>query len=184
MSQEILVTTDDLGVPTLRLYDPSNDGTPTGDISSETIKDISPQSTFVFTDPDNLGSIFRNAETHEQIANHMRRLRLVILNSIADAALTHTEEEGGVDGPHISPLIDKWWVACRAIPRGHAIEHVIFDLSFPRQIAKREIVRLLQGMSTTMSMKSSGKFECYTEGDLERKAWLEKSLVGLKKSED
>ncbi|KAI9041918.1 uncharacterized protein KD926_006255 [Aspergillus affinis] len=182
MSQEILVTTDDLGLPTLRLYDPSKNGEPTTAIPPEAIKDLSSKRTFVFVHPDHLSSIFRNAKTHEQIVIHMRRLRLVILHAISTAKLTDTEVEGGVDGPNISPLVEKWWVACRAIPRGHAIEHVIFDMSFPNTMAKREIVRLLQGLSTTFSLKSNGNFECCVEGEAERKDYLESSLVGFKKS--
>lgn len=181
MSQEILVTTDDLGAPTLRLYDPANNGGPTTAIPPESIADNSSEHTFVFVHPDHLGSIFRNAETHELIARHMRRLRLVMLDAIKTARLTDTEAEGGVEGPNITPLVDKWWVACRAIPRGHAIEHVIFDLSFPSQMVKREIVRLLQGLSTTLSLKSNGTFECCVGGETERKEWLEKNLVGCKK---
>ncbi|KAI9035651.1 uncharacterized protein KD926_003162 [Aspergillus affinis] len=183
MGQEILVTTDDLGVPTLRTYQPSNEETPTSVIPPQTIKNLSPEYTFVFIHPDHLESVFHNAKTHEQIACHMRRLRLVLLNPVASASLTSVEENGGTEGPNIAPLFDKWWTASRAIPRGHGIKDLIFDVSCPQEIQRREIVRVLQGLSTTLAIKSDGHFECCVEGcDEERKEWLEKSLVNRKKS--
>ncbi|KAI9038237.1 uncharacterized protein KD926_011176 [Aspergillus affinis] len=84
MGQEILVTTDDLRVPTLRIYYPSNEETPTTVIPPETIKNLPSECTFVFIHPDHLESVFHNAKTHEQIAKHMRRLRLVLLNPVAN----------------------------------------------------------------------------------------------------
>ncbi|KAK1144159.1 hypothetical protein N8T08_005822 [Aspergillus melleus] len=185
MGQQILVTTDELGVPTLCTYPPSNEETPITAIPPETVENLPSECTFVFVHPDHLESVFHNAKNHEQIAKHMRRLRLILLNPVANISLTDTEQNGGSKGPNISPLFGKWWVASRAIPRGHQIEHLIFDVSSPQNIQRREIVRVLQGLSTTLALKSDDHFQCSVEGcDQERKEWLEKSLVDRKRSTD
>ena len=92
--------------------------------------------------------------------------------------MTPLEENGGIEGPNISPLVENWRSACRSIPNGHRIEEVIFDMSCGQQVEIRHIVRLLQHISTTLMIKGSGLFRCQVQRcNAEKKAWLEASVV-------
>lgn len=113
----------------------------------------------------------------------MRRLRLDILHTLSTAQLTPLEENGGIDGPNLSVLVEGWRTACRSIPRDHHIKEMVFDMSCGQPLEIRHIIRLLQQISTTTCLKASGTFHCYVQGcDPEKKTWLEASLVSTSTS--
>ena len=62
--------------------------------------------------------------------------------------------------------MEKWRFACRAIPHGHDINFVCFELSAPDDYVPAGICRVLQILSTVLSLKEreKGRFRCGIEG--------------------
>ncbi|KAJ5198520.1 uncharacterized protein N7498_007637 [Penicillium cinerascens] len=177
MASDILIAVNDQGSLSYSRIDPVN--MTTIEIPVNSIQDSPSTYTFVFQDPKALEKIFKcSTPSNRYLVDEMRKLRLDILQTISAAQLTPLEENGGIDGPNMSPLVENWRSACRSIPKGHQIEEIIFNMSCGQQIEIRHIVRLLQQISTTIMIKGSSPFRCQVQGcDAEKKAWLEASLV-------
>ncbi|OCL05892.1 hypothetical protein AOQ84DRAFT_272989, partial [Glonium stellatum] len=110
----------------------------------------------------------------------IRHIRLCILAPLSDVSLTELELNGGVDGPNVSSLVESWRSVFRQMPAENSIRSVQFDMSCAEQpIELREIVRLLQHISTLMNLKSQQAIRCSVTGckKEEKRVWLEKSLV-------
>lgn len=114
----------------------------------------------------------------------IKELRLGILATVtSEVELTPTELNGGIDGPFMSALIKSWREAFRSIPPTHSIEKVQFDMHCPGDRHEpRHIIRLLQEVSTVMSMKAKRNlgrevaFEAVGCVDEEKRKWLQASL--------
>lgn len=86
-------------------------------------------------------------------------------------------------------LFQKWRSACRALPKGHGIREVIFDVSKPvhkkekpytSSLFKRPII---QHISTIMAMKAGGSFSTRLvgfENDEGRRLYHEKAMFNIK----
>lgn len=104
---------------------------------------------------------------------------LCILALVSNSHLTPEEQNGGIDGPNLAPLVEAWRAAFRAVPKGHQIQEIHFDMSCGQAIELRQIVRLLQHVSTLVNMKTERRVRCGVGGSgEERRVWLEGSLVG------
>ncbi|RAK97182.1 uncharacterized protein BO80DRAFT_467929 [Aspergillus ibericus CBS 121593] len=68
--------------------------------------------------------------------------------------------------PNLDAIMEKWRFACRAIPNGHDIAFVCFELSAPDDYVPAGVCRVLQIMSTVLSVKEreKGRFRCGIEG--------------------
>jgi hypothetical protein len=112
-------------------------------------------------------------------------LRIGILAPVLPGMLTPQEQNGGVDGPTMSSLVQKWREAFRSIPDLHYIERVQFDMRCREPHEPRHIVRFLQEISTVLYMKARRNlgremvFEIVGCGEAKRR-WLEASLPGEK----
>jgi hypothetical protein len=182
MASEILVSMSDAGVICCRRLDPI--ATDTAAMPLDQIQGPLSSYIFVFQEPTVLEHFFKDTTSPVlNISNGMRKLRLDILHTVSTAQLTPLEENGGIDGPNLSVLVEGWRTACRSIPRDHHIEEMVFDMSCGQPLEIRHIIKLLQQISTTTCLKASGTFHCYVQGcDSEKKAWLEASLVSTSTS--
>ncbi|KAB8263967.1 hypothetical protein BDV32DRAFT_146268 [Aspergillus pseudonomiae] len=177
MTTEVSITINDLGNVSCCTSEAVNAEIPLDDIRKDPSTCI-----FVFQDPHELKKLFEHLtpETVE-IRDGMRKLRLKILHPISGVPLTLEEKHGYIEGPHMSRLVQSWRTACRAIPRKHGVEEIIFDMSCDQGIKIAQVVRLLQHISTTMSLKARGTFGCQVKGcESERIEWLKRSLVGIR----
>lgn len=116
----------------------------------------------------------------------IKALRLGILSPITpEVELTPKELNGAVDGPFMSALVKSWREAFRSVPNKHSIERLQFDMHCQGDRHEpRHIVRLLQEVSTVMSMKAKRNmdreviFETMGCVDEEKRKWLQASLPG------
>jgi len=140
-----------------------------------------PDNVYVFESPVILSEVFRAlSQSHTQAGVHYIRIR--ILAAISNASLTELELNGGTDGPHIKPLVDAWRQAFQDLPKAHSLVSVQFDMECEGQtIQLREIVRLLQHISTIVWVRGRDAVRCKVIGcDKFRAQWLEESLVTAK----
>jgi hypothetical protein len=114
-------------------------------------------------------------------------LRIGVLAPISpEDKLTPTEQNDGIGGPIKSSLIKSWREAFRTMPERHLIDHVQFNMSCQQKLEPRQLIRLLQEVSTLLyvkAMKNTGKelsFEVMGCEDVKKKAWLEASFPGKK----
>lgn len=85
-------------------------------------------------------------------------IRVCIMAPLTGKTLTETELNGGIDAPecpNLEPLVEEWRTAFRQIPQGHPMTHLQFDMSTPQEMELRHIVRLLQTLSTVVSLKAA-----------------------------
>lgn len=179
MANELLITINDLGNVACRNVEAVNSAVT--EIPLDHIRKILSTYVFVFQDPNELKKMFENTTPENvEIRNGMRKLRLKILRPVPYELLTLEERHGCMKGPNMSALEQSWRTACKAIPKNHSIEEIIFDMSYDQQIELIHISWLLQNINTTMSLKARGTFRCQVQGcKSDRKAFLEKSLVGV-----
>ncbi|OGE50268.1 hypothetical protein PENARI_c017G11684 [Penicillium arizonense] len=182
MASEILVSMSDAGIIFCRHLD--SIATNTVAMPLDQIQEPLSSNIFIFQEPTVLGHFFKDTTSpFLNISNGVRKLRLDILHTVSTAQLTPLEENGGIDGPNLSVLVEGWRSACRSIPRDHHIKEMVFDMSCGQPLEIRHIIRLLQQISTTTCLKASGTVHCYVQGcDPEKKAWLEASLVSTSTS--
>ncbi|KNG83696.1 hypothetical protein ANOM_007662 [Aspergillus nomiae NRRL 13137] len=176
MATEVSITINNLGNISCCTSEAVNVEIPLDDIRKDPSRYI-----FVFQDPNDLKKLFEHPtpETVE-VRDGMRKLCLKILYPNSGVPLTLEETHGCIERPHMSRLIQSWRTACRAIPRKHGVEEIIFDMSCDPGIEIGHIVRLLQHISPTMSLKARGTFHCQVQGcDAERIELLRQSLVGV-----
>ncbi|KAB8232474.1 hypothetical protein ETB97_000877 [Aspergillus alliaceus] len=123
---------------------------------------------FIFKDPLDLQKLFEDpARASIAICKGMKKLHLDLLQALTDVELTKREEEiGDPTGPNTGPLLANWRNACRAIPKDHAIEELIFDVSCANKDALGPWLtkRLIQLLSTTMMIKAKGDLRCVVQG--------------------
>lgn len=143
---------------------------------------------YVFKEPAALGHLLDACSQPESSPfASIRHIRVYILSPLSTLSLTELELNGGIDGPNISSLVASWREIFRKIPANNAIQTIEFDMSCPGQsIELREIVRLLQHISTVVNLRSqqTKTIRCSVRecGSEEKRVWLEKSLVGREES--
>ncbi|KAK2764915.1 hypothetical protein FQN54_008612 [Arachnomyces sp. PD_36] len=108
----------------------------------------------------------------------MTSVRLVILNALEPDGVTE-EEEGGIEGPNVTPLFQGWAEAARYLPSGVGTVDLDLRHSFPLRF--HVVGRLVQRMSTAIHVRSGRytKFRisgCWT---LSTQRYLEKSTVAV-----
>ncbi|KAE8417098.1 hypothetical protein BDV36DRAFT_309648 [Aspergillus pseudocaelatus] len=179
MATEVLITINSLGNVACFNVDPVISATT--EIPLDDIRQALSTHVFVFRDPNELKKIFENTiPENVETRNGMRKLRLRILRPISSKQLTLEEKYGSIKGPNMSILEKRWRTACKAIPKKHEIEEIIFEMSCDQEIELLHISTLLQHISTTMSLKARGTFHCQVQGcDSKSVEWLKKSLVGV-----
>lgn len=141
---------------------------------------------YVFKEPAILGHLLDACSQLESTPlDSARHIRVYIISPLSTQSLTEFELNGGIDGPNASPLVASWREVFRKIPADNGIKTIEFDMSCPGQsIELREIVRLLQHISTVVNLRSRQKIRCSVRecGSEEKRKWLENSLVGGEKS--
>ncbi|GKZ34419.1 hypothetical protein AbraIFM66950_004694 [Aspergillus brasiliensis] len=67
---------------------------------------------------------------------------------------------------NLDALMDNWRLAFRAIPRGHEIWYLVFELSAREPLVPWRVGRALQILSTAVCLKErvKGRFRCVVEG--------------------
>lgn len=137
--------------------------------------------TFNFDKPEDLRTfLLDNKSKFETVES----LTVHIMSPLNHCELTELEKNGHEKGPNLTPLVQAWREAFRQIPKNHQLHQIIFDMSCEQEIQIRELSRLVQLISTVVSMKAKNGHvvSCVTVGlDDERKKWLEGSIVGSEK---
>lgn len=133
--------------------------------------------TFVFEDPNAFRELFEtipNTETQSELSatrNAVTKVRLVLPNSHRDQSLKldPTYEAEKSEKVDITELYSEWRAACRALPMGHGITEVIFDVTQPERFNPFYIAPLfhhpiVQHISTVLAFKAKGPFCCRLDG--------------------
>ncbi|KAB8069542.1 hypothetical protein BDV29DRAFT_198590 [Aspergillus leporis] len=180
MTTEVSITINNLGYVTCRHVNLAN--TNATEIPLDHIRKSPPIYLFVFQDPSELQKVFESTTSEStEKRNGIRKLRLKILYTISFVQLTPEERNGGIDRPNLSMLVQTWRSACRAIPRDHEIQEIIFDMSCEQQVGIRQMLaRLLQHIVNTLCLRARGAIHCQVKGcGNEKKVLLENSMVGV-----
>ncbi|PYI08258.1 hypothetical protein BO78DRAFT_416991 [Aspergillus sclerotiicarbonarius CBS 121057] len=146
---------------------------------------------FAFRNAYHLFISFSNEIIYNEITRHVRIIRLYILRELQiiypyrctspaiiiptpassfSSTTSTTTTSGDVCNdailPNLENIMEKWRFACRAIPNGHDINFVCFELSAPDGYMPSGISRMLQIISTVLSLKEreKGRFRCGLEG--------------------
>ncbi|KAJ5504069.1 hypothetical protein N7463_006943 [Penicillium fimorum] len=62
------------------------------------------------------------------------------------------------EGQEFITLIADWRAACRAIPRGHRVQEITFDLNGSKKLNSSYVSRVVQLVSTVFAVKAGGPF--------------------------
>ena len=119
---------------------------------------------YVFESPAPLNNLIRS---NPQLSPFtvIRHIRLGVLQPLVGVPLTELELNGGIDGPNIQPLVMAWRNAFQELHAQHNLHSIQFDMSCTgEEIQLREIVRLLQHISTPASVKGEGPLCCSVVG--------------------
>ncbi|KAB8074214.1 hypothetical protein BDV29DRAFT_156819 [Aspergillus leporis] len=136
-------------------------------IPVEEILDRTSKYRFIFQNPIDLHKLFEDPDpASAAICSGMRKLRLDLLHPLSNLELTEGESTGGLsDGPNVTPVVENWEYACRAIPKNHGIEDLIFDISCKHEIISLSspLRRLVQYASASMGFKAKGNLRCQVQ---------------------
>lgn len=135
---------------------------------------------YVFKKPAALSHLL-DAQPESSPLTSIRHILIYILFPLFTLSLTELELNDCIDDLNISSLIVFWSEIFRKILESNAIQIIEFDISCSGQSIKlREIVRLLQHISTVINLRSQQTIRCSVRecGSEEKSVWLEKSLVG------
>ncbi|OQE43195.1 hypothetical protein PENCOP_c003G04259 [Penicillium coprophilum] len=62
------------------------------------------------------------------------------------------------EGQEFITLIADWRAACRAVPRGHRVQEITFDLNGSKKLNSSYVSRVVQLVSTVFAVKAGGPF--------------------------
>ncbi|KAJ5823468.1 hypothetical protein N7447_005808 [Penicillium robsamsonii] len=62
------------------------------------------------------------------------------------------------EGQEFITLITDWRAACRAVPRGHKVQEITFDLNGSKKLNSSYVSRVVQLVSTVFAVKAGGPF--------------------------
>ena len=69
------------------------------------------------------------------------------------------------EGREFITLNSDWRAACRAVPKGHKVEEITFDLAGSMKLNSSYVSRLVQLVSTILAVKAAGPFRCRLRDD-------------------
>ncbi|KAJ5169702.1 uncharacterized protein N7500_002485 [Penicillium coprophilum] len=69
------------------------------------------------------------------------------------------------EGLEFITLIADWRAACRAVPRGHMVQEITFDLNGSKKLNSSYVSRVVQLVSTVFAVKAGGPFHSRLRGD-------------------
>ncbi|PWY66064.1 hypothetical protein BO94DRAFT_614038 [Aspergillus sclerotioniger CBS 115572] len=185
---EVIIATDASHTPHCWI---SQDGTPSDTtIPISTIIEDPFLYIFAFRNAHHLFVSFASQTIYNSITKHARVIRLYILRELqviyphrcvspatptvtTPTSTTSDNSEASIPPcnsdailPNLEDIMERWRFACRAIPHGHDINFVCFELSAPDGCVPAGICRMLQILSTVLSIKEreKGRFRCGIEG--------------------
>ncbi|CAG8906230.1 unnamed protein product [Penicillium egyptiacum] len=69
------------------------------------------------------------------------------------------------EGQEFITLNSDWRAACRAVPKGHKVQEITFDLAGSKKLNSSYVARLVQLVSTILAVKAAGPFHCRLRDD-------------------